>query len=942
MQDCACCGQGKEAKMGKAFGYCRWLVVSVVLIWMLASAGCTRVFYRKQADREIDAILREKEVSPETRIENMHVYPDMRARFADPFNPDRPPMPPDDPLAKALGPNPQKPGHAGVKSFEGTGYLDVMASWDAENRARRAAEQPITHLPRTRDAGNVRTVAHRQPELDKLPDLPPLEHARPKPYLINVEQAVELALFNSREFQSRREDLYLSALPVARERFSFSAQYFAAGQAIREAAGIERPDALRNGWKLNSTTGVSKLFSTGALLLVGFANQTVINLGNSALPRTTSESTIGLDLIQPLLAGGGQAVTLEPLTLTERALLYEVRNYVRFRKQYYQYLIGGGDLPAAPGAIQTAGNLAASHVLLGLNTGNNARQQIIPGGLGSGSLFLGTNSIATSEGYLPSLNRVAELRYEQDNVKALSDVLPLFEEYERGGLVSFLQVGQVQLQLLQARSNVLVREQTLQNSLDTFKAQLGVPMYVGIELDDEPIRAVTDQLTRYNSIIEDYKVTIKQLDRLDDESAPEKIRTGLNTLVKESRLTRSAKALQDFFTKQWSHWQSLKDAKSFNDYMFGLKSRQRKLLDLKTDLEIKGKTLSVEEQKELRSIDSNIAIGKLEEFVRIYEKAPWRKELSDASKLKEKSGRWRDVRNAFAIILGDASEERFKGVGTGWTDALPVVVNGVDLLKADFDAAYDVVMSTAVENRLELMNARAQVVDAWRQVRVFAISLLGAFNIAYHMDSNTPPNQATPLAFDSTRTRHQLVMNFELPLVRVTERNAYRASLIAYQRTRRDLQQKEDEIASQVRADLRQLKVLAQNLIIQQQAVELAYKQLESAYEVFTAPQVPDNSPNAAAQAAGNAASLTNQLLQAYRGLPQAQQQLAKTWIDYQIARAQLFLDLELMPLDARGVWIDESNHHSNPIGQRVRQPHERRPDENVLPAARIPAGRLP
>ena len=57
-------------------------------------------------------------------------------------------------------------------------------------------------------------------------------------------------------------------------------------------------------------------------------------------------------------------------------------------------------------------------------------------------------------------------------------------------------------------------------------------------------------------------------------------------------------------------------------------------------------------------------------------------------------------------------------------------------------------------------------------------------------------------------------------------------------------------IAAAVRADVRQLKVTLENLTIQQQAVELAFKQLESAYEVFTAPQVPDNSPNAAAQAA--------------------------------------------------------------------------------------------
>ncbi len=65
----------------------------------------------------------------------MHVYPDSRARFADPTNPDRPPMPPDDPAAYDLSPNPQKPGKPGVARVEGSGYLDLMTKWDAENRA---------------------------------------------------------------------------------------------------------------------------------------------------------------------------------------------------------------------------------------------------------------------------------------------------------------------------------------------------------------------------------------------------------------------------------------------------------------------------------------------------------------------------------------------------------------------------------------------------------------------------------------------------------------------------------------------------------------------------------------------------------------------------------------------------------------------------------------
>ena len=78
--------------------------VALALFGLLASLVCTRRFYRNQTDREVAGVLAEKDVVPDWKIENYHVYPDPRARFADPSNPDRPPMPPDDPAAKMLAP----------------------------------------------------------------------------------------------------------------------------------------------------------------------------------------------------------------------------------------------------------------------------------------------------------------------------------------------------------------------------------------------------------------------------------------------------------------------------------------------------------------------------------------------------------------------------------------------------------------------------------------------------------------------------------------------------------------------------------------------------------------------------------------------------------------------------------------------------------------------
>src|SRR5262249_15781451 len=147
--------------------------------------------------------------------------------------------------------------------------------------------------------------------------------------------------------------LYLTALPVTLQRFAFSAQFLAAAEAIREWSGAGSPQGRHNRWTVNSTGGVAKLFSTGALLLLNFANQTVIDFARS--PKTISQSTITLDLIQPFLRGGGKAVTLEPLTQAERNLLYEIRTYARFRKEFFVSIASSSGGSITGGAFQPSG-----------------------------------------------------------------------------------------------------------------------------------------------------------------------------------------------------------------------------------------------------------------------------------------------------------------------------------------------------------------------------------------------------------------------------------------------------------------------------------------------------------------------------------------------------------------------------------------------------------
>jgi hypothetical protein len=138
-------------------------------------------------------------------------------------------------------------------------------------------------------------------------------------------------------------------------------------------------------------------------------------------------------------------------------------------------------------------------------------------------------------------------------------------------------------------------------------------------------------------------------------------------------------------------------------------------------------------------------------------------------------------------------------------------------------------------------------------------------------------------------------------LVRVQERNNYRACLINFQRSRRILQGAEDRLASDTRNEIRSLRQLEENYRIQQRQVELGYLQAENALDTFKAPSQPG-----VAATATTAAALTNQLITAQNLLYQAQFTMTSIWINYLNTRLQLYRDMELMPLDMRGVWIDD------------------------------------
>ncbi len=165
--------------------------------------------------------------------------------------------------------------------------------------------------------------------------------------------------------------------------------------------------------------------------------------------------------------------------------------------------------------------------------------------------------------------------------------------------------------------------------------------------------------------------------------------------------------------------------------------------------------------------------------------------------------------------------------------------SGINFVPEDEDGLEDLLQAAvrvALEYRLDLMNSRASLYDAWRQIRVTANALKGVLNVTLTNNVYTGPYTTNPFAFLSQAKNFSLVLNAELPLVRMTERNNFRTALINYQRARRSLMNAEDFLKIQLRQDLRAVHTAYIGYEINKRNYELNVRLKDQAFEQIVAP----------------------------------------------------------------------------------------------------------
>lgn len=854
------------------------LAVALLAGLSLIQVGCSPTFWADQANADSYEILAEKADDPAWELPRYDVEPDPRSRFYDPYDPNHEPLPPDDPAANVYMHWLQcKKGYKSWHKFgralsiENPDWL-VQYGISPELSAEMAA------------AGN------------SLPgtELPALEE-------VTLQEAIDIANINSREYQFQIENLFLSALDLTFGRFQFDVKYLGVGGQNPQVDLNRR--RLSNGTQeldLSSRMGVNQVLPSGAQWAVELANNTLWLFSGSN--QTTSVSVLSYSLVQPLLLGAGRKVVLNNLTQDERNVLYQTRTLARFRKIFFTDTVGGGN-----GFLQLLQQLQVIYNERG-NIKRLERQVEILRALSSQKPKVQQERLEElPENWIIPPALVEKMEYDDESrmlswkgdmsaeeekmLLALSDA----DSYQAtvNELISrirtevvTLDVAQLETRLAQSVNRLRTIERAYQDSLGNFKIFMGLPPDMPMSIDEsllKPFQLIDPLLPEIEQEIYDY-VEIWASVYVEDWEDPNlvppttadmlKVVDGLEKLIKKLQTDALVTLEQDIANIDMLLGQN---TEGVPEDILALRKRR-----FETD----------EDRERVRQSSAN--------DIRLY--AGVRKEIRELqSRLDGLRGFLsednlsNDQKKKIILEMANLREDMLR-----ISQGLQVIEIGlrVELITLEpFNMDITEAVRIGLDNRLDLMNERAFVMDTRRLMEVRSNELEAVLNVVVDGDVSTPLGKNRPLDFRGSQASLRAGVEFTAPLSLVQQRNAYRESQINYQRQRRTFMEAQDNIKFDIRRSWRQLNVLRQNFETSRVQIRLAALQYDSAVEATSDP----------AQAGRNQGL---NLLNALSSVLDAQNSLISNWVNYEQNRLNIYRDMGIMEIDANGIWEDDFYQH--------------------------------
>ena len=894
-------------------GYWTWCLTGLVCGSMLVMSGCSRSFWRQNADDNTYAILRDKSADPRWDPPRLDLQPNPQSRFFDPYDPDCEPLPPDDPTAHAYMHWMGRNMNTGVAKVDQPWTGGVLPPWLYPQR-------PIRGWKSWHKFGDTLTVENPQwlepfgltPEqieeqkksgASEGPGIPDLKLA----------DAIELSYIHSRDFQLQLENLYTTSLVLTFQRFQFDVRYLGFGG--RPSASLVRSDTNNVESALFSPrAGISQVLPGGGQWIVEMANNTLwlFTGGN----QSSTATTLSYSLVQPLLFGAGRQVILEALTQAERNVLYAMRDFARFRQQFFVQTVSGGGSNAGAfygllnnyqGVLNARYNIKlltkqverrsalASEktdpipfLLRGVPPGEVITLPELPEKYAKRLIYFEAGIIKELRWYGEPMTteEFAELRPLVANKRLLEALEEIYALSAASNALN-LETAQLLTSLATSQTSLLSTELSFQNALDSYKLQLGLPPDLWVTLDVEqlkPFQLISPELIQLEEELTDFVQKTQKL--RDDQLVSDEL---LQLTEELTVLTR--KVLKDgvgLLNEDWNRVQ-----KNLDDRLANLPPtfQPDNILD---DYERDQRLIAIVRQNLERSLNGLVELKRVMQL-RI------KQAKDEVPKPEPKAD---EPKEALKMRVDPAKE--LTGIRE---DVLQVVQNmevlqinlRVELIKIiKFDMPIEEAVQTGLENRTDLMNQRAIVMDARRKIEVLANTLRSQLDVTAEGDINTVPlgaGSTSPFEFRKDQSSFRLGVRFTAPLDQVAQRNAYRQGLIAYQQARRAYMLAEDTVKINIRNEWRQLNVLSYQFEIARKNVRNAAMQYDQAVETSIAPVGPG-------QSAGSSNGLN--LLQALSSVLTAQNNLIQFWVNYEANRLNIHRDMGIMQLDERGVWLDD------------------------------------
>lgn len=428
-----------------------WSALAVVVA--AATVGCSPDFYRRDADRQVQKLIREEQQRAIDYTPAVETPITQSAQTTRKSYEKLPTTALPDLLKDVVVTTPA--GHRDKRRVLGppvdvtTPVASALKEYSAVGRVRSIARDPYVLGP----SAAIGTAKQ-----------------------FGLFESIAYAVENSREYQSEMEGLYIDALDVTLQRHLFTPRPFA--NVRSNFNGGQASVDYRAANTVTGEAGIRQRLPYGGEIVASALVQFVDAISGNAENGETA--TLALSGSIPLLRDAGM-VNLEPLIQSERELVYSVRNFETYRRNF-------------------ALRVATSYFRL------ITSQQAI---------------------------RNRYVRYVQ-TVELTNRTEALFD----AGRITALEVQRAQTELLQSEDDVNDALVSYENALDTFKLLLGMPMTQELQVNavqvDVPTPKVDVELG--SSLARQYRLDLQTArDRIEDSKR--NVQNSINNLLPDLDVT---------------------------------------------------------------------------------------------------------------------------------------------------------------------------------------------------------------------------------------------------------------------------------------------------------------------------------------------------------------------------------------------------------------------